>query len=313
MNRLTVPVVLCVFRRPDTTARVLEAILAARPERLYVFADGPRPDREGEAELCRQTRALVESAGSRCELITDFAPANLGLKRRMTSGIDRVFSVEERAIILEDDCLPEPGFFRFCEEMLARYEDDPRVMMVSGDNFLLGRHQPAYSYYFSHYVHIWGWATWRRAWHQHDPGMADWPARRASDWLARTLGRDAEVCYWQTVFDQVHAGAIDSWAYRWGYSCLARDGLSVVPERHLVTNLGVDAAATHTRDGTDPHFRARAATLAFPLRHPPLVARDALADRIEFDNLFGRPPRAVRMLRRMRRRWRRLTGRPGPP
>ena len=309
MAKLQSVVALFIFRRPQTTARVLDAILAARPAKLLVVADGARRDKPGEHELCLQTRAVIDRARAVCEVVTNFAPENLGLRRRMSSGLDWVFEQTDRAIIVEDDCLPEPTFFTFCDEMLQRYADDPRVLMVSGNNFLPKDRVPEHSYYFSHYVHIWGWATWRRAWRLYDVDMADWPARRDSNWLEQKLDTEAEVRYWRAVFDQVHRGDIHTWDYQWGYACLAHDGLSVVPARHLVTNIGLDAAATNTMNPDDPHFRARAEPLPMPLRHPPGVERNAVADQVEFQTLFGRAGRLTRLRRRLRKRLRRLAAR----
>lgn len=286
---------------------MLERILEYAPQRLLVIADGPRADRPDERKLCRQARALIDRARPLCDVVTNFAEDNLGLRRRLSSGLDWVFEQTERAIIVEDDCLPEPSFFRFCDEMLLRFADDPRIMMVSGDNFLPRNRKSRDSYYFSHYAHIWGWATWRRAWKLYDMSLSDWPARRDTDWLEKALDTPAEARYWREIFDRVYGGRIDTWDYQWQYACLAHGGLSVVPARHLVTNIGLDTAATHTFGEGDRHFHARAEALPMPLRHPATIQRDAAADRAEFQTLFGKPGRLVKLLRKVGKRVRRLT------
>ena len=161
---LRTPVALLIFNRPDTTERVFNAVAKARPSKLLVVADGPRDSRPGEAARCEQTRAIIKRVDWDCEVITNFADRNMGCKLRVSSGIDWIFEQVEEAIILEDDCLPDPSFFRFCDEMLERYRDNERVGMVSGGNLQFGRHRGTGSYYFSKYTHIWGWASWRRAW-----------------------------------------------------------------------------------------------------------------------------------------------------
>lgn len=289
MTNLDSSVALFIFRRPDATARVLERILEAGPRRLLVIADGPRAHRPGEGELCDRTRALIDQARSVCDVVTNFAEDNLGLRKRLSSGLDWVFEQSDRAIIVEDDCLPEPSFFRFCDEMLLRFANDSRVMMVSGNNFLPRRRKLGHSYHFSHYAHIWGWATWRRAWTMYDMSLSDWPARRNTDWLEKMLDTQAEFHYWRDIFDQVHDGRISTWDYQWQYACLVNNGLSVVPARHLVTNIGLDAAATNTFGENDRHFHVRAEALPMPLEHPESVRRDARADRREFQSLFGSP------------------------
>ena len=150
------PVALIIFNRPDCTAAVLDAIARARPPRLFVIADGPRPDRPGEAALCEQTRALLQRVDWDCEVRTSFSDENLGCKRRPETGIDWVLDEVEEAIILEDDCLPSPDFFPFCEELLDRYREDERVMMISGFNFFGETRSARQSYQFSYLGSTWG-------------------------------------------------------------------------------------------------------------------------------------------------------------
>lgn len=275
---LRTPVAFIIFNRPDVTARVFAEIARARPPKLLVVADGARADRAGEREACREARAIVESVDWDCEVLTNFSEENLGCRRRVASGISWVFDEVEEAIILEDDCLPHPSFFPFCEELLARFRHDERVMMVSGDNFQFGRRRTPYSYYFSRLVHIWGWASWRRAWRHYDVDMILWDElRRDTAWLEDVFGgTDGAVEFWRDIFERTRAGH-DTWDYQWMMACWAQSGLSVLPDRNLITNLGFRGDATHTK------AESRAANLPaeemlFPLRHPPCVVRDREAD-----------------------------------
>ena len=160
----TPSVLFVIFRRPEATARVFEAIRRARPSRLFVAADGPRPGRQDEAELCRQTRAVVERVDWPCQVVTRFQETNQGIKEGVTGAISWFFSQVDEGIILEDDCLPHPDFFPYCAALLKQYRDDERVFHVGGNNFQPKSRVMAESYYFSRYNHIWGWATWKRAW-----------------------------------------------------------------------------------------------------------------------------------------------------
>lgn len=156
-------IVFLIFNRPEETARTFAAIKAARPSTLLVVADGPRLDRAGEQELCARTRTVIDGVDWPCEVLRNFADANIGCGRRVSSGLDWAFSQVDEAVILEDDCLPDPSFFPYCDELLERYRTDERIMMVSGNNFQNGASRTWDSYYFSRLPHCWGWATWRRA------------------------------------------------------------------------------------------------------------------------------------------------------
>jgi hypothetical protein len=288
-SRLNTPVALIIFNRPDTTERVFEQIAKARPRKLLVVGDGPRPAKAGEAEKVAQARAIVEKVDWDCEVITDFATENLGCRRRVSTGIDWVFQMVERAIILEDDCVPSPSFFRYCEDLLERYADEERVFSISGDNFLNRRYPENHSYYFSRYPHPWGWASWRRAWKHYDVTMSAWPGLRDSGWLARQFGTENEVRYWSRIFDAVHAGAIDTWDYQLFFAAWQREALIAVPAVNLISNIGFGLDATHTK------FKETGADMAigqldFPLRHPAEVSRDIRADRATNDRMFARPP-----------------------
>ena len=276
-----VPVVLLVFNRPEITARTFAAIRAARPATLLVVADGPRPDRPGEAALCAATRAVVAEPDWPCRVLRDYSETNLGCGRRVASGLDWAFERVDQAIVLEDDCRPDASFFPYCAELLERYRDDPRVMMISGDNFQDGRLRGPASYYFSRYPHVWGWASWRRAWRRYDFTMAGWPElAKTGEWLGRHTADPLMAAYWRRCFTAAASGRVDTWDYQWLFACWAHDGLAVAPNRNLVENIGFGADATHTT-GDGRRLALPAAAMDFPLRHPAEMAPCAAADTYE--------------------------------
>lgn len=282
MAATTPPVVLIIFNRPDNAKQVLATIRAAKPAQLFVVADGPRGDRPGEVEKCAAARAIVEEVDWDCEVYTNFSETNLGCRLRVASGITWAFEHVDRAIILEDDCVPSQSFFPYCAHLLDRYEEDERVMMISGDNHLFGHEATKDSYYFSRYPHCWGWATWRRAWNKYDLEMTRWPEIRDRKLFDQYLPKRRERYYWESTFDFVHAGKIDTWDYQWVYSIWANSGLCIAPVRNLVRNIGFESDATHTFTKWDSIYASLTAEeMNLPLTHPPTVLAssdiDALA------------------------------------
>jgi hypothetical protein len=272
-----VPVLLLVFNRPKAVEKVIDALRAVRPKRLYVAADGPRAAKAGEKALTDAARATAVAIDWPCEIQTLFRDENLGCRRAVSEAIDWFFANEEEGVVLEDDCVPEPSYFQFANELLARYRNDSRVMIVGANHFQGAAHQPPHSYYFSRYNHCWGWASWRRAWQMYDREMSLWPALRETDWLLGVgSGSRAFQRYWTGIFDQAYAGKVDSWAYRWTFSCWSQNGLSILPARNLVKNIGFDSDATHTA-GTG-HLSLELERVEFPLVHPPCMVRDVEAD-----------------------------------
>lgn len=278
LPQLKTPVAFFVFNRPDTTARVFEAIRRAAPSTLLVVADGPRPERPDEADRCGAVREIVSRVDWPCRVLCNYSEENLGCRRRMSSGLDWVFDQVEEAIILEDDCLPDQSFFLFCQELLERYRDDGRVMMISGDNFHARTRTDADSYYFSRYPHIWGWASWRKAWLRYDVDMKLWPRVREQRCLDALFPNPRQSRFWQEAFDGVHRGDIDTWDHQFTFSCLINNGLCVLPAVNLVSNLGFGPDATHTRSGTK-FAEMPTQAMTFPLRHPLHMIRDACSDR----------------------------------
>lgn len=286
--QLRTPVAFIIFNRPDTTERVFAEIAKAKPPKLLVVADGPRANRPDEAEKCAVTRDIIKRVDWDCEVLTNFSDVNFGCKKRVSSGIDWVFEQVPEAIILEDDCLPHPTFFRFCEELLERYRDDTRVMAISGDNFQCGQKRGDNSYYFSRYNHVWGWASWRRAWQHYDVNMQEWPVIRDGKWLAGVLDDERQQHYWTNIFEQVHGGLIDTWDYQWTFACWVQNGLTVLPQTNLISNIGFGKDATHTQ-AMSIFAELPVEEMGFPLVHPHCMLRDTVADAFTNKNNFSEP------------------------
>lgn len=278
-----VPVLFLVFNRPDLAGRVFARIREARPSRLFIAADGPRPDRPDDGPACQETRLLAAHVDWPCEVKTLFRDANLGCRRAVESAITWFFEQVEAGIILEDDCLPHPSFFPYCAELLERYRDDERITTISAMGYsspgLCGR----YSYSFTTYQLIWGWATWRRAWRRYEPTLANWPFLSDPVWLRRHLGDARAARAWAQRIVAYREGKVDTWDYPWNFSCWAHQGLGIVPAVNLVDNIGFGPGGTHTTGGDSK--LAPTAALSFPLRHPRRVARNGRLD-CEYERLY---------------------------
>lgn len=301
------PVALFGFNRPEPTARVFAEIRRAAPPQLLFVADGPRS--RADEPLCEATRRVIQGVDWPCKVQTNFAEKNLGCGHRIASGLDWVFSNVSEAIILEDDCVPCPSFFPFCEAMLARYRNEPQVMHISGSNFLLGKHAVKDSYYFSKYALVWGWATWKRAWQHYDFGISDWPRL---PW-PQVFPDRAEGRLWSRRLEPIYRKERqDTWDYQWIFTIWARRGLAITPRVNLVSNVGAGTAATHTHT---PSACANLPTAELgALEHPSEFDIDEIADRLTFDHFYGGARLRERATWRYRlakpfRLWRKWTGR----
>lgn len=242
----TPPILFIVFNRPSCTARVFAAIRNARPRQLFIAADGPRQQVSTDEDHCRLVRELVSQVDWDCEVKFLLRKRNLGCRIAVSSAITWFFQHVEQGIILEDDVLPSTEFYHFCSELLQRYRNEPRVMMISADNFQMGVQRGKYSYYFSRFAHIWGWASWRRAWRHYTSERTALTFLRRNKFFERTFPLVSDQVYWIDCFKKTIQGKIDTWDYLWQMSIWCQNGLSISPNANLASNIGFDREATHT-------------------------------------------------------------------
>lgn len=245
------PVLFIIFNRCDTAQAVFNEIKKARPEKLYIHADGARSDIPEDEERCRQTRAIADQINWPCEVHKKFLNENLGCDRSYVSAIDWVFETEEKAIILEDDVVPSQAFFNYCWELLERYKDDQRIFVISGSCFYRPSPRNGENYVFSKYGLTWGWATWKRAWQHYDYYMKKWPQIRSSGHLHDAFSSKQEANYFSREIEKFYSKIScnpekpHNWELPHGFSVWINSGLCINPTSNLITNIGT--YGTHTQ------------------------------------------------------------------
>ena len=279
---LKTAVLFLIFNRPDTTKQVFEAIRKARPPRLYVAADGPRVEKPGEDIKVEQARRIATQVDWDCNVKTLFRDKNMGCKNAVSGAIDWFIENEEEGIILEDDCLPSQSFFWFCEELLERYKDDERIMIVSGYNRQETWKQGKYDYFFSYFGGIWGWGSWRRAWNLYDGEMKNLDCFIENNYFEFLLGKKlGNIRKMQMI--NVIQNNVDTWAFPWGFTRHLNSGLACVPSNNLVENIGFGPGATHT-SGKNRHVVKKYEI------NLPTTPNAIIVPNLEYDMLFqGKP------------------------
>ena len=280
-----VPILLLTWRRPETTRQVIKAMRKLKPRRVFVASDGPRHFKE--RIKVNQTRALIESEIDwECDVYKRFNDINLGCRIGVSSAITWFFDHVEEGIILEDDCVAHEDFFIFCRELLDRYREDTRIWCISGDNFQDGQWRGRGSYYFSKYNHCWGWATWKRCWSHYDDSLANLDEFFESGLLASTYPDPDEQEYWRTIWTKLKTQSVpDSWAYRWTFTCISNGGMTALPNRNLVQNIGFGDDALHTKDQSI--LTSVVDCGITPLTHPCFHVVNLAADQYTFECHFG--------------------------
>ncbi|PJZ58449.1 glycosyl transferase [Leptospira barantonii] len=219
------------------------------------------------------------------------------LKLSVSGAIDWFFKNEEKGIILEDDIIAEPSFFTFCEELLERYKDDERIGMISGDNFGFGHRRDESSYYFSRYSHIWGWASWRRAWKGYDVHMTDYAEFLRSEFLSDLFSEAVEYNFWKSNFDMVAFDDFETWDFQWVYHNFKNGRLNIMPSVNLIRNIGFGDSAAHTKEANQ-YSNMKTEPMHFPLVHPKYLIRDCKSDLMSQRTFF--PPSDKNIIRILR-------------
>lgn len=273
--KIKTPIIFFIFNRPELTQKVFNAIREAQPDKLFIIADGPRDTHIQDKELCQKTRAIVEKIDWNCEVKNNYSDTNMGCGTRVSSGIEWAFNYTDQIIVLEDDCLPNQDFFIFMEEMLEKYKNEDKVGSITGfspQTKNLVNHQ--YSYYFSKFYHMWGWATWKRAWKEYEYTLDSWGDKKNKvDWLfkkikdkkiSKQLARDFDNVYQNNgKKNQVHA-----WGFQFMYTHLKNDLFCIKPRENTIENLGIGIeSSTHTKLD-NPLKNIMHNNLILPFNHP---------------------------------------------
>ena len=280
MGGFGVPVALFNFNRPQMTRQVFEVVRKIKPRRLLLVADGPRASKPDDARLCAEVRAIFDEIDWDCEVTRNFSDTNLGSFKRNSSGLNWVFETVEEAIILEDDCVPSLSFFPYCETLLERYRDDPRVGVISGNNFgFQNVGQKNDSYFFSVYAFTWGWASWRRVWREVDLTMSWWEPEAGREMLRALFPMKAEWNYWYDLYERIRLGIQkNAWDYQMLLSSFRHSQCCVIPRVNLVSNIGFGADATNCINENSSLQNLQRGELELLLVHPADVCRSTQVD-----------------------------------
>lgn len=272
------PILFIVFNRPDVTRLVFNEIKKIKPKYLFIAADGPRKDKQNEQVLCEETRKIIDLVDWPCELKTLFRKENWGCGKAVSDAITWFFKSVEQGIILEDDCLPDQSFFNYCSDLLEKYKYDERIMHIGGVNFQKGIKRGDGSYYFSAISHVWGWATWRRAWNKYDFDVRALDTFRKSGKIHSYFNDKKIAARWIKTFTEMQNHSIDTWDHQWTFAVLNNNGMAIIPEKNLISNIGFGSGATHTHTADSVHANAVTTSITFPIQNPKVISVNNEAD-----------------------------------
>jgi len=281
-----VPILFLIYKNPEVTHTTFEAIRKIQPKKLFIAADGPKKNAKNEAHECNLTRDIIKNIDWKCDVKTRFLKKNLGLKMAVSSAITWFFSHVDEGIILEYDCLPNDHFFKFCQAMLIRYRHDRDIFSISGSNFQNGLQRGDGDYYYSNFFGCWGWATWKRSWDLWQPNLPDYDIFVRENQINNfLLSNKTRRKYINELNNIVTGRNKTTWAFCFEYAQLRNSSLSIVPNKNLISNIGFNSYATHSKDSTHPLANLPSQNLT-TFKKPTFKIANHLADEIQISLSF---------------------------
>jgi len=300
-DQIQVPILIIGFNRPDVIRQTFEYVRKAKPAKLYIAIDGPRPEKEGEADLVKQVKEVVENVDWPCQKHYKYNETNKGAEVTVSSAITWVFETEAYAIILEDDIVAPWSFLKFAQEMLIRYKDDERIGTVTGSNFTPIPVPGDTDYFFAKYGHSWGWATWKRAWDTFDLNVIVPEQHLALKFLNTITNSKKEAKFYQKKFKQLNekGPGNSTWDHVGNYFHRVNNRLSIVPKVNLTSNIGI--FGLHAKGETEHHNRPFDEKFAV-IKHPSGIECFTNYDIYHFKNYIYKPkPFYKRVLNKIKR------------
>ena len=291
MDELSTPVSIFIYNRYEITLNLFEILKKIKPKKLIISADGPKDI--NDLEKCLKTRGIFQSIPWDCQVEYNYRKKNIGCNLNLIDGISRTFKNYDKAIFLEDDCHPNLSFFKFCENLLDKYENDKRISIISGVNFMHGINNKDvlyknYSYYFSNYNLIWGWATWKRTWNNFD-----FESKHENDYLESNFFLSKFNFYQRLILKDFYSVMIQNknsvWDQKFSLKTLSQNQYSIIPSKNLVTNVGGGDFATNNIKISKINFQKNY-KMDFPLNHPAFFYTDKIRDAKIFKLIFYQNP-----------------------
>jgi hypothetical protein len=292
-NNITAPVLLIGFNRPEVIRKSFDFIRKAKPQKLYVAIDGARKNKPGEVELVEEVKNIVKEVDWDCETHYKFSEVNQGAEITVSSAVTWSLKNEEFVIVLEDDIIAPLSFLNFAQEMLIKYADNDNIYMISSNQTTPIGLPNGEDYLFGIYGHIWGWATWKRAWENFDLNINDFDDLLLNNEIDKFFTTKSEKKLWLSTIKKMKQKGLgkNTWDICWGYIRFKNKGLSIIPKVNLSSNIGT--IGLHSKEKTSAHFRPFDENFK-ATKHPKEVKQNVEYDIHHFNNHINKNPSLIR-------------------
>ena len=237
-------VLIVFFNRPQTLQKVFDRVKEVKPSRLFLYQDGARENRSDDVENVKKCREIVSDIDWECEVHTLYQEKNMGVDPSGYLADTWAFSLTDKCLVLEDDVVPTVSLFYFVKEMLDKYENDERVMLISGMNLEERTDVPA-DYFFSRTTITWGWASWGRVVRKWDSKYLFLNDENKLKEFKRYIKKNRLVKNTVKTIKEHLASGREHFETILIANQHLNKGLTIVPKNNMVLNIGTTAEASH--------------------------------------------------------------------
>ncbi|MDK9759049.1 hypothetical protein KIV40_27815 [Vibrio sp. D173a] len=275
-----VPILILLFNRPGSARALIDALRDIKPAFLYIACDGARETVKGEAALVHDVKKIVdEHIDWNCQIFTLYNDRNLGCKLAVSSAIQWFFSHVKEGIVLEDDCIPSPGFFDYIAYYLEVFRNEKKIASIAGRREIEADN--SCDIHFSSKFFCWGWASWSDRINSIDvefgyqPDLPPYIMENLSFWESRHV---------KGIHNLMLDGIVNSWAYSYDLVFRSSRQLHVIPPVNFITNIGIGLGTHETREKEDKIYVEDGIFIAKAT--PPIVKNDPLV-KLYFKKNYG--------------------------
>ena len=278
--KVNVPVKLNIWIRPECQKRQMGVIKIVKPSVVFLQSDGGRNEKEWEA-IIGNRKMVEDSIDWDCKIFKIYEDHNNGLYAMGKKTRSVIWANVDRCIFMEDDQIPSISFFRYCEELLEKYQDDMRIECICGMNHLGISENVNSDYFFSRQGSVWGYATWKNREvgensfdYCKDPYIMELLKERTKN---NALIWKRIQAYSNSEIYEGHPAANEFWTEFHMYS---QNRLQIIPKKNMICNIGATDDAAHSDSLSNlpkamkKIYNMKTYELDFPIKHAKYVIPD---------------------------------------
>jgi hypothetical protein len=290
MKKKEVPIIFCVYNRPDLTKITFNFIKSIKPKILFLISDGPK--NLIDLKKIKEVRSIISSVNWDCKIYKKFRKENFGCKKSFEDGVGWLFSKYDRMIYIEDDTLPSIDFIRFAKDNLERHENNVNISVISAQ-FEFSRYiKKNNSYVLSPLLRLQPFATWKRVWDLYEKDISKiWYDNIFKIKTIKKFNNFLYYIYFSLLFNWASIKALDTWDF--GFYCslickLDRRPLAIIPLKNLSKNIGMNhSLATHSANKSIEDFYTKVKIESLKkIIHPKVIKNSKRIDDLIFYSVF---------------------------